>query len=230
MTDTSIAPAALSTTAQRRALRTLIARGKGYPEVEAIRLRLNEEFCTHRLTADEAAAYIKEFNIAVNANVRRRFAPASAPEPVAEAAPVVQTNRFGAYCERCGRWVQAETGVRTRGPKADGSEGWIVSHAEACVIEFSFPEGGYALDLDGEVKFYLCKDAAVVAQGGPNTYPVSIETAHKVVNDISVDPQAAAERYGRELGVCGCCGRDLTNATSRARGIGPVCAQKRGWM
>lgn len=41
--------------------------------------------------------------------------------------------------------------------------------------------------------------------------------------------QEAMERYGRELGHCGHCGRTLTNAESIERGIGPVCAGKMGW-
>jgi hypothetical protein len=36
-------------------------------------------------------------------------------------------------------------------------------------------------------------------------------------------------RYGRELGKCGVCHRTLTNAESRAAGIGPVCREKSGW-
>lgn len=41
--------------------------------------------------------------------------------------------------------------------------------------------------------------------------------------------EAATRLYGLELGVCGVCGRTLTNAESRAGGIGPVCRQNRGW-
>lgn len=36
-------------------------------------------------------------------------------------------------------------------------------------------------------------------------------------------------RYGQELGVCGDCGRTLTNEESREAGIGPVCRSKNGW-
>ena len=35
--------------------------------------------------------------------------------------------------------------------------------------------------------------------------------------------------YGRELGVCGVCGRTLTDENSREAGIGPVCAVNMGW-
>lgn len=42
-------------------------------------------------------------------------------------------------------------------------------------------------------------------------------------------PKEASIRYGHELGACGICGRTLTDETSRANGIGPVCAAKVGW-
>jgi hypothetical protein len=44
-----------------------------------------------------------------------------------------------------------------------------------------------------------------------------------------VGAEAASARYGHEIGECGVCGRTLTNDASRARGIGPVCAEKAGW-
>lgn len=37
------------------------------------------------------------------------------------------------------------------------------------------------------------------------------------------------QRYGREIGRCGHCGRTLTDNESIERGIGPVCAGKMGW-
>ncbi len=43
------------------------------------------------------------------------------------------------------------------------------------------------------------------------------------------DPAAAAEAYGKRTGQCSCCGRELTNAESIARAIGPICAMKWGW-
>lgn len=44
---------------------------------------------------------------------------------------------------------------------------------------------------------------------------------------VVADPHAAMERFGRELGRCGVCGKTLTDETSRAFGIGPVCRE--GW-
>jgi len=45
----------------------------------------------------------------------------------------------------------------------------------------------------------------------------------------AADPEAAATAYGHQTGVCACCGRELTNAESVERGIGPICAEKWGW-
>jgi hypothetical protein len=41
-------------------------------------------------------------------------------------------------------------------------------------------------------------------------------------------PLNAMLRYGQEIGECGHCGRELTNAKSRAQGIGPVCRKGKG--
>lgn len=45
---------------------------------------------------------------------------------------------------------------------------------------------------------------------------------------IAADPKEAAVRWGRKTGRCSCCGRELTDATSVAMGIGPICAEKWG--
>lgn len=43
------------------------------------------------------------------------------------------------------------------------------------------------------------------------------------------DPQAAMRAYGENLGICGNCGRTLTNEVSRQFGIGPDCREALGW-
>jgi DNA-directed RNA polymerase subunit RPC12/RpoP len=43
---------------------------------------------------------------------------------------------------------------------------------------------------------------------------------------IAADPKAAAVAYGRQTGVCSCCGRTLTDPVSIALGIGPICAER----
>jgi hypothetical protein len=52
---------------------------------------------------------------------------------------------------------------------------------------------------------------------------------YDILDRIAADPVGAAERYGLEIGKCGICHRTLTNDISRARGIGPVCAERWGW-
>lgn len=40
----------------------------------------------------------------------------------------------------------------------------------------------------------------------------------------------ATIRYARQTGICGCCGRTLTNKDSIKLGIGPICADKFGFI
>jgi hypothetical protein len=44
---------------------------------------------------------------------------------------------------------------------------------------------------------------------------------------IVEDPKTAMVRFGQEIGRCGVCGKVLTDETSRAFGIGPICRE--GW-
>lgn len=46
---------------------------------------------------------------------------------------------------------------------------------------------------------------------------------------VAADPAAAATAHGHEYGYCSCCGRELTNPESVARGIGPICADRWGF-
>ncbi|WIC89789.1 hypothetical protein SEA_SAPO_18 [Gordonia phage Sapo] len=56
---------------------------------------------------------------------------------------------------------------------------------------------------------------------------LSRDAGHAVVRKVAeVGAANASARYGHELGVCGVCGRTLTNDASRAAGIGPKCAEK----
>lgn len=65
--------------------------------------------------------------------------------------------------------------------------------------------------------------------GSDTEYTLARSTQYNVLNMIAIDPAKASTRYGHEVGSCGVCGRKLTNDASRARGIGPVCAQRVGW-
>lgn len=92
---------------------------------------------------------------------------------------------------------------------------------------------GYAIDIDGTVKFYRVKPGRkagfyfVDAQASDDFYSVRNPAARaKILSIISQDPEAAAKRYGQELGECARCHRTLTDETSRSYGIGPECRKK----
>lgn len=55
------------------------------------------------------------------------------------------------------------------------------------------------------------------------------ETVAALRNIEASGAEDAAKRYGVQIGRCGVCGIRLTNDHSRAIGIGPVCAGRRGW-
>ena len=50
------------------------------------------------------------------------------------------------------------------------------------------------------------------------------------IESIADKPQDAAIRYGRKTGSCALCGRHLDNKQSVELGIGPICAEKFGWL
>ena len=99
--------------------------------------------------------------------------------------------------------------------------------------------GRYAVEgTDGVLRFYRVDKPTegkwagytfVKIYASDNTYPVKGAGRAAVLAEIAKDPRAAMLRYGREIGACGHCGRTLTNEDSRAKGIGPVCAQGMGW-
>lgn len=103
------------------------------------------------------------------------------------------------------------------------------------LFQSTVPAGRYALEINDAVKFYKVdrpeegKWAGYVfvkIQAGGELHPVSREVRDKVLSLIEANPHEALIRYGHELGHCGVCGRELTDETSRANGIGPVCASK----
>lgn len=73
-------------------------------------------------------------------------------------------------------------------------------------------------------RYYLRQ---VIGGQGPVRVRMSPDAMVSIARKImAAGPEDALRRYGRELGECGHCGRDLTNDESRALGIGPVCRSK----
>jgi hypothetical protein len=149
--------------------------------------------------------------------------------------------------------------ILTSETQAEGAQAaypWQVQHLGECSApkpvrpepapEPDVPEGRYAVDLgpegDGDeprLRFFKVDRPTegrwvgrtfVSVQAGPNLIPLREAGSRRaILRRIAEDPQAAMLRYGLELGHCGSCGAELTNAESRARGIGPICAAKYGW-
>lgn len=112
--------------------------------------------------------------------------------------------------------------------------------AEAAAPTSVVPEGYYAIDMDGTVKFYRV-DCPTEGKWAGRTF-VSVQASddfHPIRNAANrnailtaIEAQGvkeAAKRYGLLIGRCGCCNRTLTDETSRAIGIGPVCREKYGF-
>lgn len=98
------------------------------------------------------------------------------------------------------------------------------------------PSGRYAVKVDGDLNFYKVNKPTegrwagyvfVDQVVGDNYYGIKVRAnREKILAAIAVNPGERSRRYGREIGECGVCGRQLTDAASRAAGIGPVCAKK----
>lgn len=66
----------------------------------------------------------------------------------------------------------------------------------------------------------------VKRQAGDDYLPMSPGQRATILSLIEQNPEAASALYGQKIGRCGVCHRTLTDEDSRARGIGPVCADK----
>lgn len=101
------------------------------------------------------------------------------------------------------------------------------------------PAGRYAVNSEeGVLRFFQVDKPTegrwaghtfVKVQAGDDLHNVKGAAKTNILTRIALDPAAASKRYGQEIGSCGVCGRTLTDADSRAAGIGPVCSAKTGW-
>ena len=89
------------------------------------------------------------------------------------------------------------------------------------------PDGRYAIETD-RIRFYVVKDNFVWVQASDELHRVHPKMAERVREYLQDDDRrlAALKLYGHTIGRCGVCGRTLTDPTSRAAGIGPICANK----
>lgn len=101
------------------------------------------------------------------------------------------------------------------------------------------PVGRYAVEINETLAFVKVDRPEegrwagytfVSRQLGDDFVRVSRQQSTAILNAIRKNGfEEAMIRYGRELGICGDCGRKLTNEESRAAGIGPICRAKNEW-
>lgn len=99
--------------------------------------------------------------------------------------------------------------------------------------------GHYAVTEGNELRFFKVDRVTegkwagrtfVKRQSSDELWPVkSRERREEILALIAAEPKEAMIRYGQEIGRCGHCNRTLTDETSRAAGIGPVCASRVWW-
>lgn len=188
-----------------------------------------EEKGINKLTAQSASAIIDKLkSIPAPRNPEHEHLP--------EGRVIV--NKFAKACALCDRVVDTGAGFAVQ-----ANYGWNTYHAKGdCLHEADALEnvdrGYYAIpsltgnnDLDFFfVHFKGGRKEVLRVLGGQSPFRVSdAETKTIVEALVALSPAELSEaqaRYGRELGVCGACGRHLTDEVSRARGLGSECAKK----
>jgi hypothetical protein len=100
------------------------------------------------------------------------------------------------------------------------------------------PDGRYAVNTDGELKFYKFRTAGpesqwagtrfLKVQASDDFHPIRNRASRNLILETirMMGWQDSMALYGQHIGSCGRCGRTLTDAVSRARGIGPDCNEK----
>jgi len=73
------------------------------------------------------------------------------------------------------------------------------------------------LEDDGTLKLF---------RGRAEQARVDLTAVRRQVEAIEADPRSAVVKHGKQTGICGICGRELTDPDSIAAGIGPICAAK----
>lgn len=93
---------------------------------------------------------------------------------------------------------------------------------------FALPAGMYVLD-GTPVRVQKSRESdrvyAKALVDGEFVYQAGLVA--RVTADMRMTQEQAAA-YGRETGICACCGRELTLPESVARGVGPICYSRLG--
>lgn len=183
----------------------------------------------------------------------------TAPRNYAETAPKPATEKQLAFIGRLiverleGAYLADAHAILARGINSRLASAWIdtllampkaakteAPAAKVAAPSVDVPAGRYAVENgEGILRFYRVDRPTegrwagrvfVNVYASDETYPVRGEAGREVLAAIAAaGTREASLRYGVEIGACGICGRTLTDEESRARGIGPVCADKVGW-
>ena len=101
-------------------------------------------------------------------------------------------------------------------------------------------QGYYAVNdpIDGVLKFYQVRAPKqgkwagyhfLSQVSGDNKLSIRDKTErHRIFTEIAKDTLGALKRFGKEIGQCGHCRKQLTDEVSREFGIGPVCRKVMG--
>lgn len=150
-------------------------------------------------------------------------------------------NRYAATCLNCSGNVPANAGLLAR----DDAGQWTAVHttcpekptAIAAPVKRVDRDGIYRADDDtiykvqqavhGSGRLYAKRlNITTDTDGTPHgTFVYAPGAIHTLRDDQRLTAEQAAA-YGRLYGVCVACGATLTDETSIARGLGPVCARR----
>ena len=162
------------------------------------------------------------------------------PHPISER----QKSFITALCAELGRPGDAEAFFATSPSSAQASD--LISRllaekkdrpraAAVAAVLLPMPSPGYyAVHYGDRLNFYRVADGKGRWAGRRflNRYKsdyltrISADERATVQREICADEGKAALRFAQELTRCYCCGRMLTDETSRLRGIGPECYGK----
>lgn len=120
-------------------------------------------------------------------------------------------------------------------PKVAGTKSNFNNVGEFDELMEEIPVGYYAVDMGDTLRFFAMRQAKQsgrkylrqVVGGTIDGYSIRRAARGEALAAIqAAGPEQAAIRYGHEIGQCYVCNRILTDESSRAKGIGPVCEAK----
>lgn len=131
------------------------------------------------------------------------------------------------------RVYDAEVDVDSLSPaKASALIDALFAAPRAKVAGHGIREGRYAYTTDGGTTadhYRVGRSGRITIWTAGGEYPYTGKGLNEGLAWIKDNPREAAELFGRLVGSCGRCGRELSDDDSRARGLGPICAGKSDW-